>query len=155
MSNGAGSQYLEVIYDKFVFQVRQGDMYTRDDLWLRAEDSGYRIGLTDFAQRVAGDAAFAKLASAGATLARSETLAEIETIKTTLIVGAPMDGTVLEVNEALTDYPEKINTDPYGEGWLAMLKPAESMPVFLDALAYMDLMRQKLAEEDRKRQSKA
>ena len=154
MKDIVSSEFLEVVYDKFLFRVQRGNLYTRDDLWLRREDSAYRVGLTDFAQRVAGDVAFVKLASPGATLGCDETLAEIETIKTTLVVGTPTDGQVLEVNEALTDNPERINEDPYGEGWIALLKSADCRPLFLDADAYFALMNERLVEEDRKRQAK-
>ncbi len=147
------ADYLETQFDKFVFRVRRGDLYTTQDLWLRREDGSVRVGLTDLAQRLSGDVAFCKFPRIGTSLARGGQLAEVETIKTTIVVASPIDGQLLAVNDALTDQPELINEDPYGEGWLALIEPGGDLAQLglLDAEAYFALMQEKLAEEDRKR----
>jgi len=149
------SEYLEAYLDKFVFRVRRGYLYTAEDHWLAPVDGRVRVGVTDFLQRLSGDVAFVKLARTGCGLEKGDDLAEVETIKTTLVVAAPVAGTLVEANEALTDQPELLNEDPYGEGWLALLEPVEKLSTqeLLDAEAYFSLMKGKLAEEERKRQA--
>ena len=148
-----GANYLETQLDKFVFRVRTGYLYTAEDVWLHPEGAGVRVGLTDYLQRLSGDVAFCKFAPTGSLLSTGGKLAEIETIKTTLVVPSPLEGQLVTVNDQLTDQPELINGDPFGDGWLALLEPSGDLTRLglLDAEAYFVLMREKLAEEDRKR----
>ena len=100
-----------------------------------------RVGLTDFRQQASGDVAFVDLPAVGDTVAAGGDLANIETIKVDLVVPAPLDGTVVAVNEALGDAPELINQQPYGDGWLVELTPAAwPAPGLLDAAAYLAVM---------------
>ncbi len=145
--------FLETQLDKFVFRVRRGYLYTQGDLWVSLEGGLARVGVTDLLQRLSGDVAFVKFAEVGVSLAQGDRLAEIETVKTTQVLPAPLPGKLLQVNEELTDRPELVNEDPYGEGWLALVEPTgdAGQAGLLDAEAYFALMQQKLAEEDRKR----
>ncbi len=122
-------EYLEVTAGKFTFRVPEDRLYTPQGVWVlweKGKPTGrVRVGLTDYLQQHSGDVAFASVKPSGARLAADETLAEVETIKTLLELPPPVAGTVAEVNPALDLTPEVINQDPYGEGWLATIEPAD------------------------------
>jgi glycine cleavage system H protein len=112
--------------------------YSREHEWVRVEGSRARVGITDYAQDALGDVVFVQLPDVGATLAAMATCAEIESTKSVSDLYAPVSGTVVEVNEALGDVPEQVNTDPYGSGWIFIVEmsdPAE-VDALLDAAAY-------------------
>jgi len=155
MDDSTEMEYLETYVDKFHFRVKRGYLYTPEDLWVSLEGNRVRVGMTDFLQQKSGDMAFVKLDAAGKELRKGDTLGEVETMKTTLEVAAPVDGVVVEANELLDDQPELVNEDPYGDGWLVAMKPGGDVTSegLLDADAYFELMKEKLIEEDRKRQA--
>ncbi len=113
---------LEYTYDKFTFRVRPGYRYSPDELWVRVEDGRAVVGVTDLLQQKSGDAAFVELVAVGAHVAAGEALGTFETVKATVILPAPLFGTVVEQNTELEDTPELVNQDPYGAGWLAVLR---------------------------------
>lgn len=115
------SEFLEATVDKFSFKVATDRLYTTDHLWLKMEVGLVSVGLTDFLQQSSGDVAFAEPMAAGTELAAGDELANIETMKTTLIVPSPLAGVIKTVNPRLEDEPELVNQDPYGEGWLVQL----------------------------------
>lgn len=104
-----------------------GDLlYTKEHEWLRKEDDGsVTIGITDHAQEALGDLVFVELPEIGQELETGGEMAVVESVKAASDVYAPIGGSVLAVNEALENEPEKINADPYGEGWIVRLQPAE------------------------------
>ena len=112
--------------------------YTADHEWARLEGSKARVGLTDFAQEALGDIVFAQLPSVGDHVVRGGELGEIESTKSVSQVYAPVGGTVVEVNASLNEQPERINTDPYGEGWLCFIEPSAPAEYdeLLDAAGY-------------------
>jgi glycine cleavage system H protein len=98
-------------------------MYTREHEWLRREDdAGVTIGITDHAQSALGDLVYVELPEVGRELDVGGDMAVVESVKAASDVFAPISGTVVGVNEALGDDPEKINADPYGDGWIVKLK---------------------------------
>ncbi len=98
-------------------------MYTREHEWLRREDDGgVTIGITDHAQSALGDLVYVELPEVGRELDVGGDMAVVESVKAASDVFAPISGTVVGVNEALGDDPEKINADPYGDGWIVKLK---------------------------------
>ncbi len=103
-----------------------GDLqYTKDHEWLRREDDGsVTVGITDHAQSALGDLVYVELPEAGQDLDVEGEMAVVESVKAASDVYAPISGSVLAVNEALADDPEKINSDPYGDGWIVRLQPA-------------------------------
>ncbi len=115
--------------------------YTADHEWARLEDSRARVGLTDFAQEALGDIVFVQLPSVGDEVVRGGELGEIESTKSVSQVYAPVGGTVVEVNASLSEQPEHINTDPYGEGWLCVIEPSApaELDELLDAAGYRSL----------------
>ncbi len=148
----ASREYLEATVDKFVFRVARDCRYSNTDLWARREGNRVRVGLTDFLQQKSGDVGFVDLKPAGTVLAADDELAAVDTIKVDLIVPAPLAGTLVTVNAALAERPELVNSDPYGEGWLAELEPAgwEEFDALLDAETYLPQMKAR-AEVEREK----
>jgi glycine cleavage system H protein len=112
--------------------------YSRDHEWVSRDGDVVRVGITDYAQDALGDVVFVQLPEVGATVAAGESFGEVESTKSVSDVYAPVSGTVLEVNEALTDGPQALNEDPYGEGWICTIRMAEpnDYEELLDAAAY-------------------
>jgi glycine cleavage system H protein len=110
--------------------------YTADHEWARLEDGRVRVGITDFAQDALGDVVFVQLPEPGAAVEAGGPLGEVESTKSVSDVYAPISGTVLEVNSELGDAPQRLNEDPYGEGWICIITPAD--PGALDALLDAD-----------------
>ena len=104
-----------------------GDLvYTSDHEWLRKEEDGsVTIGITDHAQAALGDLVFVELPEVGQELEAGGEMAVVESVKAASDVYAPVGGIVLDVNGVLADDPEKINVDPYGDGWIVRLQPGE------------------------------
>lgn len=112
--------------------VPDGLRYTEEHEWIeRAGDGSLKVGITDYAQDQLGDVVFVELPEVGSSLEAGAILAEVESTKSVAEVYAPVSGTVTAVNETLADTPELVNTDPYGEGWFAVLEPSD--PVADDA----------------------
>jgi glycine cleavage system H protein len=101
--------------------------YTASHEWIDLEGETATIGITDFAQAQLGDVVFLELPAKGAKVAPGQSFGVIESVKAASDLFAPVAGTVVEVNERLTQNPELVNSDPYGEGWLIKVK-AEGEP---------------------------
>jgi len=113
--------------------------YTPSHEWATEPDDGVvTVGITDFAQDQLGDVVFVELPEVGRQLAAGEAAAVVESVKTASDIYAPVGGEVVEVNQALLDAPEAINTDAYGEGWLFRLRVADGAAgnARLDAAGY-------------------
>ena len=113
-------------------------LYHEEHDWARVEGNAATFGITWYAQDSLGEVVFFDAPSVGAELTRGESYAEIESVKAVSDVIAPLSGEVIAVNEALTDDPEKINADPYGDGWLVKVRlsdPSETSSL-MDAAAY-------------------
>ena len=95
--------------------------YTKSHEWVRTEDDTATIGITDHAQDELGDVVFVELPEVGATFDAGDSFGTVESVKAVSDLYTPIGGEVTEVNEALNDQPEKINEDPYGEGWIVKL----------------------------------
>ncbi len=103
-----------------------GDLlYTQDHEWLRREDDGsVTVGITDHAQAALGDLVYVELPEVGQELEAAGEMAVVESVKAASDVYAPVAGRVVATNEALSDDPESINTDPYGDGWIVRIEPS-------------------------------
>jgi glycine cleavage system H protein len=112
--------------------------YTKDHEWVRDEGGDLRVGVTDYAQDALGDIVFVTLPDTGSTVTAGQACGEIESTKSVSDVYAPVSGTVVERNEALDSSPELINSDPYGDGWMLVIRPGEGAAAegLLDAAAY-------------------
>ena len=119
-----------------------GDLrYSEEHEWVRVEGTKVRLGITDYAQDALGDIVFVDLPEVGSTVEVGGQLGEVESTKSVSEIYAPVAGTVTAVNDTLTAEPEKINQDPYGDGWLCELElaPGADPGSLLDAVAYGDL----------------
>ena len=112
--------------------------YSSDHEWARVEDGLVRIGITDYAQDALGDIVYVSLPEAGESVAAGNPCGELESTKSVSDVYAPLAGVVAARNEALDGTPELVNSDPYGEGWLFEIVPADASAVdaLMDAAAY-------------------
>ncbi|HET6630566.1 MAG TPA: glycine cleavage system protein GcvH [Woeseiaceae bacterium] len=121
-----------------------GDLlYTSEHEWLRQEEDGsVTVGITDYAQAALGDLVYIELPETGAEVEEGGEMAVVESVKAASDVYAPVSGTVIEVNAALADDPEKINTDPYGEGWIVRLQPEGDSGDTMDPDAYQEFLDQ-------------
>ena len=93
-------------------------LYTKEHEWVKKEDGQVTIGITDFAQSQLGDIIFLELPEVGQKIVSGEPFGEIEAVKTVSELYAPINGTVIEINEDLEDNPDNINQDCYGSGWI-------------------------------------
>ncbi len=144
------SEFLEVTVDKFLFRVATDRLYSREGVWALPENGKVRLGMSDYQQQVSGDLAFAHLRQAGTVLAAGDEFAEIETIKATVSLYSPVAGTIREINRSLESAPERVNQDPYGSGWLAVIEPTNwetGRTGLLDAASYFSVMKAQAEKE--------
>jgi glycine cleavage system H protein len=122
--------------------VPDGLRYTSDHEWARLEDGKVRVGITDYAQDALGDVVFVQLPEQGASVEGSAVFSEVESTKSVSDIYAPVAGVVVEVNTELADAPQRVNEDPYGEGWICVIEPrdADELAGLLDAEAYRQLI---------------
>jgi glycine cleavage system H protein len=99
--------------------------YTRSHEWVRAEDGIVTIGITEHAQEELGDVVFVELPNVGDTIGAGDSFGTVESVKAVSDLYTPVGGEVVEINSSLEDAPEKINDDPYGEGWIVKLSTSE------------------------------
>ncbi|MCC8359903.1 glycine cleavage system protein GcvH [Salinimicrobium sediminilitoris] len=107
--------------------------YTNDHEWVRIEGDVATVGITDFAQGELGDIVYVEVETVDETLDREEVFGTVEAVKTVSDLFAPLSGEIIEFNESLEDEPEKVNSDPYGEGWMVKIR-------FTDASQIDDLL---------------
>lgn len=147
-------EFLETTYDKFVFKVKVGYLYSKDDFWASVDGNVALMGVSDFLQKARGDVAFLETVEAGTEVKRGQELGKIETIKATFGILSPVSGKVLEVNSELEASSFLINEDPYGAGWIYKIELADfenDKKELLQDEGYMELMKEKLAEEMKKK----
>lgn len=118
--------------------------YSTEHEWVRVDGDRARVGITDHAQDALGDVVFVQLPAEGTTFQAEDLLSEVESTKSVSEIYAPVAGTVVAVNTDLADAPERLNEDPYGEGWICEL--ALSDPASVDALLDADAYRQLIAD---------
>src|ERR1700733_3694418 len=99
-----------------------GYRYTKDHEWLQVDGGVGTIGITDYAQQELGDVVFVELPKVGAKLKTGESFGTVESVKAVSDIFAPVSGEIVEINPALVDAPEKINTDPHGVAWLVKMQ---------------------------------
>ena len=112
--------------------------YTKDHEWVSLEGNIATIGITDFAQRELGDIVYVDINTVGKSLEADEVFGTVEAVKTVSDLFLPVTGTISEINNALNDKPESVNSDPYGGGWMVKItvnNPAD-VDALMDAAAY-------------------
>lgn len=112
--------------------------YSHEHEWVKVEGNRATVGITDFAQSQLGDVVFVEIPAVGAAVAAGKTFSVVESVKAVSDIYAPVSGKIVAVNDALTDTPETVNTDPYGDGWIAVIEMADpgELAALLDAKAY-------------------
>jgi glycine cleavage system H protein len=103
--------------------------YSADHEWVRLEDGKVRVGVTDYAQDALGDVVYVEVPEVGASVSARAKVSEVESTKSVSDIYAPVSGTVVEVNAELADNPERLNEDPYGEGWICVIEISDSAEV--------------------------
>jgi glycine cleavage system H protein len=116
--------------------------YTADHEWARLEGNRIRVGITDYAQDALGDVVYVQLPEPGASVTGGDSFSEVESTKSVSDIYAPIGGVVVDVNSELSDAPQRVNEDPYGEGWIATIEIQElsDYEALLDAAAYRKLI---------------
>ena len=116
--------------------------YTEEHEWLRVEDGLVVVGITEHASEQLGDVVFVELPEPGATVAKDDEVAVIESVKAASDILAPLDGEIVEVNDAIVAEPGKVNEDPTGEAWFFKMKVADHSVVdeYMDEAAYSALI---------------
>ena len=116
--------------------------YSEEHEWVAVDGVRARIGITDFAQDSLGDVVYVELPGIGANVMAHASCAEIESTKSVSEIFSPVTGTIVEVNSALDDAPEQVNSDPYGAGWIFVVEMADPSEVdgLLDAAGYRALV---------------
>jgi glycine cleavage system H protein len=116
--------------------------YTKDHEWIRIEGETATVGITDFAQRELGDIVYVEVETLDQTLDREEVFGTVEAVKTVSDLFLPLSGEIIEFNESLESDPEKVNTDPYGDGWMIKMKISDMSQVddLLSSEAYKELI---------------
>ncbi|WP_055435922.1 glycine cleavage system protein GcvH [Lacinutrix algicola] len=116
--------------------------YTKDHEWVKVEGDVITIGITDFAQSELGDIVYVEVETVDETLDAEEVFGTVEAVKTVSDLFLPVSGEIIEFNESLEDEPEKVNSDPYGEGWMVKVKvsDASQLDSLLSAEAYKELV---------------
>ncbi len=112
--------------------------YTKEHEWVKLEGDIATVGITDFAQSELGDIVYVEIETVGQTLAQDEIFGSVEAVKTVSDLFLPIAGEVLEVNPALNDQPELVNTDPFGEGWMIKMKVSNvaDLDSLMDVVTY-------------------
>lgn len=116
--------------------------YTKDHEWVRIDGDVATIGVTDFAQGELGDIVYVEVETVGESLGREEVFGTVEAVKTVSDLFLPLTGEVLEFNNSLEDAPEKVNSDPYGDGWMVKMKIADESEIsgLMSAEDYKELI---------------
>jgi glycine cleavage system H protein len=116
--------------------------YSTDHEWARVEEGRVRIGITDYAQDALGDVVFVEVPEVGAKVERGASFSEVESTKSVSEIYAPVSGVIAEINADLADSPERLNDDPYGEGWICIIDPTDpaQLDELLDAEGYRALI---------------
>jgi len=116
--------------------------YTKDHEWVKVEGNEAYIGITDFAQRELGDIVYIDINTVGEEVGKDKVFGTVEAVKTVSDLYMPLTGTVLEINAALNNSPELVNSDAYGEGWMVKvtISDASQIDELLDAAAYQALI---------------
>jgi glycine cleavage system H protein len=116
--------------------------YSSDHEWTRLEDGKVRLGITDYAQDALGDVVFVQLPEIGRKVGAGDSFSEVESTKSVSDIYAPVSGTIVEINSELVDAPQRLNDDPYGDGWICVIEPDDpgQLDTLLDAAAYRNLI---------------
>ena len=116
--------------------------YTKDHEWIKVDGDVATVGITDFAQGELGDIVYVEVETVDETLEQEEVFGTVEAVKTVSDLFLPVSGEIIEFNESLEEEPEKVNEDPYGEGWMIRIRMSDPSELedLLDANAYKEVV---------------
>ncbi len=116
--------------------------FTEEHEWLREEDGLIVVGITEHASEQLGDVVFVELPEVGAEVTKDEEICVIESVKAASDILAPLDGEIVEVNDAIVNDPGKVNEDPMGDAWFFKIKPSDLSPMddYMDEAGYQDFI---------------
>jgi glycine cleavage system H protein len=116
--------------------------YSTDHEWVRIDGNRVVLGITDYAQDALGDVVFVDVPEVGTTVAAGDSFSEVESTKSVSDIYAPVGGVIVETNTELGDSPERLNDDPYGDGWICVIEVADTadLEALMDAAAYQALI---------------
>lgn len=123
--------------------VPEGLYYTKDHEWLKIEEGKCRVGVTDYAQKSLHEVVYVDLPSVGKSLTQGVAFGTVESVKAVSELYSPISGEVIERNEKLVNSPELVNQDPYGAGWIVVVKSSrlqDDLKVLMDAQRYVKLL---------------
>jgi glycine cleavage system H protein len=113
--------------------------YTKEHEWVSSVDSIFTMGITDYAQAALGDIVYVQLPKVGESVVAGKVCGEVESTKSVSDIYAPVTGTIVAINDALSNSPETINSDPYGAGWLAKIEVSAAPSDLLTAAQYVEI----------------
>jgi glycine cleavage system H protein len=113
--------------------------FTKEHEWVSSENLVYTMGITDYAQAALGDIVYVQLPAIGEAVTSGKVCGEVESTKSVSEIYAPVTGTIVAINESLSNSPETINSDPYGAGWLAKIEVAAAPTGLLTAAQYGEI----------------
>ncbi len=126
------------------YEYQEGFYYTKEHEWLRIEGDKCRIGLCDYAQKQLHEIVFVDLPKVGAKVTQMQSMGTVESVKAVADVFAPASGEVVETNTKLTNSPELLNSSPFGDGWIAVIKPSsldQDLKALMDPKAYAEFLK--------------
>ena len=131
------------------YEVKEDLYYTKEHEWAKIEGEYVRIGITDYAQKQLRDIVYVELPEVGKKVGKMGVIGTVESVKAVSEVYSPVSGEVVEVNLELENSPELINQDPYGEGWIALIKPTnleEELKELMKAEDYLEYLKKEIEE---------
>jgi len=127
------------------YKIEEGVYYTKEHEWAKKNDDGtVSVGVDDYAQAQLHEIVYVELPEMNAEIAQADAIGAVESVKAVSDMYSPVGGKIVAVNEELLDSPDKINTDPYGEGWIAKLEPSNlegDLANLMDAAAYTEYLK--------------
>jgi len=126
-------------------EIPEGLYYTREHEWMKVEADKCRVGITDYAQKSLHEVVYVDLPNVSKSLTQNATFGTVESVKAVSELYSPVSGEVAERNEKLVDSPELVNQDPYGAGWIVVVKPShlqDELKALLDAQGYANFLQE-------------
>lgn len=126
------------------YEVPEGLFYTKEHTWIKVEDDKCRVGITDYAQKALHEVVFVELPNIDSKVEHMKPAGTLESVKAVSDFFSPVSGDIIEVNTSLPDNPERVNESPYGDGWVAIVKPSnldQELSALMDANKYGDFLK--------------
>jgi len=126
------------------YEVPDGLYYSKEHEWMKVEGDKCRIGLTDYAQKSLHEVVFVDLPKIGTNVSQAQSIGTVESVKAVADVFSPVSGEIVQANQNLPDKPELVNQSPYGDGWVAVIRPSNldaEIKTLLDAKGYCEFLK--------------